>query len=243
MALFTHTSIRPSSRSTLSAASTASASETSVGIASALPPASSTSRLAPSSPSRPRARRPTWAPSPAKARTVARPTPAEAPVTTTTRGPPSVPMGPSSIAPPSSFKVPVCRNRKTGRRGRVWVQIDPPGYLRACADRDEMTCMESGHRMLDHPGSSLSFATKEDARARAPTLPHRAHMATVFSAATGEGDEPSARVSPFPHPREGGLREAGASTGLRLRLPQDRRRRVPGHPRCASAATSGSSLG
>ena len=31
--------------------------------------------------------------------------------------------------------------------------------------------MESGHGMLDHLGSSLSFPTKEDARARAPTLP------------------------------------------------------------------------
>ncbi len=27
------------------------------------------------------------------------------------------------------------------------------GELRACADRDAMTCMESGHGMLDHPGS------------------------------------------------------------------------------------------
>src|SRR5215210_4482298 len=42
--------------------------------------------------------------------------------------------------------------------------------------------MESGHGMLDHLGSSLSFPTKEDARARAPTLPHRADLATVFSA-------------------------------------------------------------
>jgi transposase len=45
-----------------------------------------------------------------------------------------------------------------------------------------MTSMESGHGMLDHLGSSLSFPTKEDARARAPTLPHRAHLATVLEA-------------------------------------------------------------
>ena len=34
--------------------------------------------------------------------------------------------------------------------------------------------------MLDHPGSSRSFLMKEKIRARAPTLPHRTHMAAVF---------------------------------------------------------------
>src|ERR671921_2898581 len=99
--------------------------------------------------------------------------------------------------------------------------------FRACADRDAMVAsMESGHGMLDHLGSSLSFPTKEEARARAPTLPHRAHLATVLCPAAGEGDEPSAGVSPLPHPRQGGLREAGTSLGVRLRLREDRRRYV-----------------
>src|SRR5947209_5499001 len=77
----------PKLSSTLvAAASTCSGSATSVGRTSALPPSSSTSRRAPSNPSRPRASRPMWAPRLAKARTMARPTPAEAPVTTTTSG-------------------------------------------------------------------------------------------------------------------------------------------------------------
>src|SRR5215217_7633152 len=89
IALLTHTSMGPRSSSVLSAAaSTASASETSVRTTSALPPAGSTSVLAPSSPSRPRARRPTRAPRLAKATAVARPTPAEAPVITTSSGVP-----------------------------------------------------------------------------------------------------------------------------------------------------------
>ena len=35
--------------------------------------------------------------------------------------------------------------------------------------------------MLDHPGNSRSFPMKEKTRARAPTLPHRTHMATVLA--------------------------------------------------------------
>jgi hypothetical protein len=54
--------------------------------------------------------------------------------------------------------------------------------------------MESGHEMLDHLGSSLSFPTKEDART--PTLPHRAHLATVCGRDTEEANETSARVPP-----------------------------------------------
>src|SRR5690348_10074406 len=85
IALFTQTSIGPSSRSARSAAaSTADASATSVCRTRARPPSPSTSRLAPSRPSMPRAISPTSAPLRAKARTIARPSPAEAPVTTTT---------------------------------------------------------------------------------------------------------------------------------------------------------------
>jgi hypothetical protein len=42
-------------------------------------------------------------------------------------------------------------------------------------------------------------------------------------------DRPSARLSQAAHPRQGGLREAGASFGLRLRLLADRRSVVLGH--------------
>src|SRR5438067_1456291 len=84
MASFTQISIGPSSRSTRSAAAyTASASATSTGSTSALPPKDSTSRAAASRPSRPRAIRPRSAPCRANSRTAARPAPAEAPVMTT----------------------------------------------------------------------------------------------------------------------------------------------------------------
>src|SRR5436305_2493886 len=87
MALFTQTSIGPSSASTrAAAASTASLSATSVGSTRARPPRASTSWRAFSKASRLRATRPMWAPCSAKARTVARPTPAEAPVITTISG-------------------------------------------------------------------------------------------------------------------------------------------------------------
>src|SRR5262245_24749347 len=87
IALLIQISIGPNSRSTASAAaSTASGSAMSVGRTRALPPASSTSRRAPSNPSRPRANSPILAPRFANARTVARPTPADAPVITTTSG-------------------------------------------------------------------------------------------------------------------------------------------------------------
>src|SRR5689334_9158359 len=87
MATFTQTSIGPSSDSVLSAASsTAAASATSLGSTSARRPYDSTSRLAPSRPSCPRAISATLAPFFANRRTAARPAPADAPVTTTTLG-------------------------------------------------------------------------------------------------------------------------------------------------------------
>jgi hypothetical protein len=45
----------------------------------------------------------------------------------------------------------------------------------------------------------------------------------------------SARLSPHSYPRQGGLREVGASVGLRLRLPQDLRRGVLRHYLAPSA--------
>src|SRR5947207_2191431 len=85
IALLTQTSIGPKASSTAVAADcTASQSATSHGSTSGLAPACSTSRAAPSSPSRPRAIRPICAPSRANRRATARPTPADAPVMTTT---------------------------------------------------------------------------------------------------------------------------------------------------------------
>src|ERR671915_777890 len=78
-------------------------------------------------------------------------------------------------------------------------------------------------------GELPSFPMKERTRARAPTLPHRAHLATVFCPATRKGGQPSARVPPPPHTRPSDLREARASPGVRLRLPHDLRRGVLGH--------------
>src|SRR5918999_1157581 len=87
MALLTQMSIGPNLSSTAAAdASTWSASATSVGRTRAWPPAASTSRRVPSSPSCPRASNPMCAPCRANAWAVARPTPAEAPVMTTTLG-------------------------------------------------------------------------------------------------------------------------------------------------------------
>ncbi len=84
-ATFTHTSIGPSSVSTCAAAAaTWSYSAVSVGMASAVPPAFSTSFVAPARPSSPRARSATLAPRAPKARAAARPTPPLAPVMTTT---------------------------------------------------------------------------------------------------------------------------------------------------------------
>src|SRR5829696_6564873 len=78
-------------------------------------------------------------------------------------------------------------------------------------------------------GELPSFPTKERTRARPATLPHRTDLATVFGPAARKEGGPSSRVSPSPHPRQGGLREAGASLGVRLRLLAHRRRVVLGH--------------
>src|SRR3954470_496392 len=86
-ATFTQTSMGPSSCSTLAAAwSTAWWSATSVGMASAFPPACPPPRRAASRPSTPRASRATLSPRAPNARAVALPMPPDAPVTTTTCG-------------------------------------------------------------------------------------------------------------------------------------------------------------
>jgi hypothetical protein len=57
--------------------------------------------------------------------------------------------------------------------------------LRASVNRDRSR-MKDGHEIFHHPGSSLRFQTKEWTRARAATIPHRAHLATVQSPALPE---------------------------------------------------------
>ena len=74
--------------------------------------------------------------------------------------------------------------------------------LRACADRDAMTL--NGKRTQDARSSGESSKLPDEgayARARTRTLPHRAHLATVFGPDTGKANDPPARVPPPPHPR------------------------------------------
>ncbi len=93
--MFTQTSIGPNRSSACSAArSTASKSATSVGTASALPPAPCTASAAAARPSSPLAISTTFAPRRPKSSAVARPIPALAPVITTV----SVTCLPSSFA-------------------------------------------------------------------------------------------------------------------------------------------------
>src|SRR5215210_5493759 len=60
--------------------------------------------------------------------------------------------------------------------------------------------MKNGHEMLHHPGRSLRFPTKEGTRARAATIPHRAHLATVQRPAARAPHRPSARMPPLAYP-------------------------------------------
>ena len=53
-------------------------------------------------------------------------------------------------------------------------------------------------RMLHHPGSSLRFPTKEGARARHPTIHHRAHLGTARGLSATNAVESSAGLSPRP---------------------------------------------
>src|SRR5512133_1039804 len=90
--------------------------------------------------------------------------------------------------------------------------------------------------MLHHSGSSLRFPNgRSMPRARTPTLHHRAHLGAVSRPPARAKDEPSARMPPLSHPREGRLREDGAGVGLRLRLREDRRRVLLGEHAQAQA--------
>src|SRR5215218_2905013 len=106
--------------------------------------------------------------------------------------------------------------------------------LRASVNR-ERSGMKNGHEMFHHAGSSSRFPTKEDARARAATIPHRAYLRAISCPPARAKDEPSARMPPFAHRREGRLREAGAGPGVRLRLREDRRRILLGEHAASQA--------
>src|SRR5215208_5380838 len=71
--------------------------------------------------------------------------------------------------------------------------------------------------------------TKESIRARASTIPHRAHLATTRGFAARKAYQPPFRLPPSPYPRPDRLREARSGFGLRLRLREDRRKGMLGH--------------
>src|SRR5918993_5419413 len=78
-------------------------------------------------------------------------------------------------------------------------------------------------------GELPSFPMKERTRARPATIHHRAYLATVCCPVARKGGGSSARLPPPPYSRPSGLREAGVSFGVRLRLPENRRRGVFGY--------------
>src|SRR5215207_59679 len=79
--------------------------------------------------------------------------------------------------------------------------------------------------------SKLPDVKEHIPRARTPTIPHRAYLATAQSVAARTRDKPSAwLLSPAAHLREDGLREARTSLlGVRLRLRENRRGVVLGN--------------
>src|SRR5215211_4760155 len=70
--------------------------------------------------------------------------------------------------------------------------------------------------------------SKECACARHLTIHHRAHLGAVLGPAARKGSGPSTRLPQAPHTRLRGFREAAPDAGLRMRLPEDRRRVVLG---------------
>src|SRR5215203_5146753 len=96
--------------------------------------------------------------------------------------------------------------------------------------------MKNGHEMFHHAGSSLRFPNgRSMSRARTPTIPHRTHLGAVLGPPARAKDELSARMPPLAHPREGRLREAGPSPGVRMRLRKDRRRLLLGEHAASQA--------
>src|SRR5215211_3634555 len=85
-------------------------------------------------------------------------------------------------------------------------ELRPNGVLRASVNRDGGR-MKNGHELLHYSGSSSRFPNRRSMpRARTRSLPHRAHLGAVSCPPARAKDEPSARVSPLAHPREGRLR-------------------------------------
>src|SRR3712207_6196489 len=76
----------------------------------------------------------------------------------------------------------------------------------------------------DAPSSGEFSTLPDEGRFPCPLSHHTSSspsLGTARGLAAQKSDEPSARVPPPSHPRQGGLREAGASSTLRLRLRED----------------------
>src|SRR5215217_7022344 len=80
-------------------------------------------------------------------------------------------------------------------------------------------------------GELPSFPNDKEprARARTPTIHHRAHLRAVLGLATGQSGPSPFGLPQASHPRPGDLGEARSDFGVRLRLSPDRRGRVFGH--------------
>jgi hypothetical protein len=93
--------------------------------------------------------------------------------------------------------------------------------------------VEGGRGMLDHSGSYQAFRTRRSVPV--PALPPYI-IEPIWEQFTDllperEVNHPlgSTGLSPLPHTRPGSLWEAGSDPGIRLRLPQDRRRGMFGY--------------
>src|SRR5215213_1548620 len=71
--------------------------------------------------------------------------------------------------------------------------------------------------------------TKESIRARASTIPHRAHLATTRGFAARKAYQPPFRLPPSPYPRPDRLREARSGFGLRQPARAERQTGMLGH--------------
>ena len=114
--------------------------------------------------------------------------------------------GPRKLAQVAALRLPDrasrCRPHLTGGFSYfLWDKgvFQQPGKLRASVNRDRSR-MKNGHELFHHPGCSPRFPTKEWTRARAATIPHRAHLPTVQSPAARAPHRPSAWMPPLAHP-------------------------------------------
>ena len=94
--------------------------------------------------------------------------------------------------------------------------------------------IDDAYRLLNPDGCDAYGSLKRLADSEVLTLallPHRAHLRAVSCPPARTRERSSIGLPPPSHLREGPLREARSGFGLRLRLPQDRRRILLGeHP-------------